>query len=62
MVNNNYYKNTQKIESSMHPWFITGYSDGKSSFSIRLRSNLSNVFGFKESLVYSIGAEINNGN
>ena len=61
MVNNeNYFnKKNTNIENNLHPWFVTGYSDGESSFSIRVRSNSSNKFGFKVSIVYSIGAQIN---
>jgi hypothetical protein len=50
----NFYK-----RNNLHPWFITGYSDGESSFSIRVRTNLLSKFGFHVSIVYSIGAEIN---
>jgi hypothetical protein len=57
MVNNNYLNS--KIKSSLHAWFITGYSGGESSFSIRLRSNPSKKFGFNISIVYSICAEVN---
>jgi len=58
MVIDNSIYNT-KNGRSLHAWFITGYSDGDSSFSIRLRSNLSGKLGFRVSIVYSIGAEIN---
>jgi len=37
MVENKNYFNTKKIntENKLHPWFITGYSDGESSFSFQ---------------------------
>ena len=61
MVNNeNYFnKKNTKLENNLHPWFITGYSDGESSFSIRVRYSSLSKFGFNISLVYSIGAQIN---
>ena len=61
MVENKNYLNTKKIntDNKLHHWFITGYSDGESSFSIRVRTNLSSKLGFHISIVYSIGAEIN---
>jgi LAGLIDADG endonuclease len=61
MVNNKYFINTLKLnrENNLHPWFVTGYSDGESSFSIRLRTKLSSKLGYHISIVYSIGAEIN---
>lgn len=43
----------------LHPWFVTGFTDGEGSFSIRLRKKSSSLFGFHTSIVYSIGAEIN---
>ena len=60
MVENKYYLNRRKLktENKLHPWFIIGYSDGESSFSIRVRTNLRSRFGFYISIVYSIGAEI----
>ena len=45
-----------KKKNELNPYFVTGYSDGESSFSIRLRSNPSSKFGFNVSIVYSIGA------
>jgi LAGLIDADG endonuclease len=61
MVKNKNYLNRRKLktENKLHPWFITGYSDGESSFSIRVRTNQGSRFGFHISIVYSIGAEIN---
>jgi len=46
-------------KNKLNPHFVTGYSDGESSFSIRVRTNLLNKLGFHISIVYSIGAEIN---
>lgn len=57
MVNDHYLNS--KTNSKLHPWFITGYSDGESSFSIRVRTSPSSRFGFNISIVYSIGAEVN---
>ena len=45
-------KKNQKTKGKVHPWFVTGYTDGEGSFSISL-------FGFQISMVYSIGAEVN---
>lgn len=58
--NENYFnKKNINIEYNLHPWFITGYCDGESSFSIRVRSSPLNKFDFNVSIVYSIGAQIN---
>ena len=46
-------------KGKLDPWFITGYTDGEGSFSIRLRTKSNNQFGFHISIVYSICAEIN---
>ena len=64
MVENKNYLNIKKvnIKNNLHPWFITGYSDGESSFSIRLRSSPRSRLGIHISIVYSIGAEINSEN
>jgi LAGLIDADG endonuclease len=61
MVENKNYLNRRKLktENKLDPWFITGYSDGESSFSIRVRTALLSKLGFHISIVYSIGAEIN---
>ena len=61
MVNSKNYLNIKKInkESNLHPWYITGYSDGESSFSIRVRRSPLSKLKFHISIVYSIGAEIN---
>lgn len=48
-----------KTKGKLHPWFITGYTDGEGSFSVRLRTNSRSQFGFHISIVYSIGAEVN---
>jgi hypothetical protein len=46
-------------KNKLNPYFVTGYSDGESSFSVRfIRSNKSK-FGFSIIPVYSIGAEAN---
>jgi len=61
---NLYSMNKEKLENTskefnLHPWYVTGYSDGESSFSIRVRRNLLSKLGFHISIVYSIGAERN---
>jgi NADH-ubiquinone oxidoreductase chain 5 len=47
------------INKSLDPYFVTGYSDGESSFSIRLRKSIDSKWGYKILPVFSIGAEIN---
>jgi hypothetical protein len=46
-------------KDSLRPNFITGYTDGDGSFSVRLRKNSKRIFGFEVNIVYSLGAEIN---
>lgn len=57
MVNRHYL--STKPESKLNPWFVTGYTDGEGSFSIRLRTKSSSILGYHVSIVYSIGAEVN---
>lgn len=57
MVNKRFI--SSKTKGKLHPWFITGYTDGEGSFSIRLRTKSNSQFGFHISIVYSIGAELN---
>lgn len=57
MVKKHYF--SSKTNGKIHPWFITGYTDGEGSFSIRIRTKSNSQFGFHLSIVYSIGAEIN---
>lgn len=57
MVNKRYF--SSNIKSKLHPWFITGFTDGEGSFSIRLRKKSSGLYGFHISIVYSICAEVN---
>jgi Proton-conducting membrane transporter/NADH-Ubiquinone oxidoreductase (complex I), chain 5 N-terminus/LAGLIDADG endonuclease len=61
MVDKNYLNKNKKRETgnNINPWFITGYSDGDSSFSIRIISSSSSKLGFYASIVYSLGAEAN---
>jgi hypothetical protein len=59
-----YFVDKEKSENvsgnyNLHPWYVTGYSDGESSFSIRVRRNLLSKLGFHISIVYSLGAERN---
>lgn len=50
--------NIIKSESKgLNPNFVTGYADGDGSFSIRLRKHSSSKFGYRASIVFSIGAE-----
>lgn len=58
MVNKRYF-NSKTNGGKLDPWFITGYTDGEGSFSIRLRAKSNSQFGFHISIVYSISAEIN---
>lgn len=57
MVNKRYFSSKKK--GKLNPWFITGYTDGEGSFSIRLRTKSNSPLGFHISVVYSIGAEVN---
>lgn len=50
---------SSNIRGKLHPWFITGFTDGEGSFSIRLRTKSSSPLGFHISIVYSICAEVN---
>jgi hypothetical protein len=52
----------QNKEINIHPWFITGFSDGQSCFSIRIETNSTKKCRFHVSLVYSIEAELNSEN
>lgn len=54
---NNFIYETKK--SKLNPYFVTGYSDGESSFSIWIRTSNKSKFGFNINPVYSIGAEAN---
>lgn len=51
--------NVSSINKSLDPYFVTGYSDGESSFSIRLRKSIDSKWGYKILPVFSIGAQIN---
>jgi hypothetical protein len=53
--NFNDYKEKQKL----HPYYVTGFTDGDGSFSIRIRKSKTNKVGFTVGPVYSIGAEAN---
>lgn len=48
-----------KSSNKLHPLFVTGYTDGEGSFSIRIRKLLNSPIGYQSSIVYSIGAEQN---
>lgn len=49
---------SSKLNGKLHPWFVTGFTDGEGSFSIRLRKS-ANKFGYQVSIVYSLCAEAN---
>lgn len=57
MVNKRYF--SSKTNGKLHPWFVTGYTDGEGSFSVRMRTKPNSPFGFSIGIVYSICAEIN---
>ena len=59
MVTKNFFSTKSSNKSKLHPWFVTGYTDGEGSFSIRMRKNLNSSLGYQVSLVYSIVAEQN---
>jgi len=40
--------------NSINPWFITGFTDGDGSFSIKVSKSKSHSIGYKVELVYSI--------
>jgi hypothetical protein len=46
-------------EQKLHPFFITGFSDGESTFSVRVRQSKISKFGFTVGPVYAICAEAN---
>lgn len=46
-------------EQKLHPYFITGFSDGESTFSIRISKSKTNKLGFAISPIYAICAEAN---
>lgn len=53
------YKNkrhfsSERINNKLHPWFITDFTDGEGSFSIRTRTKPASQLGFHVSIVYSI--------
>ena len=57
MVKKHYF--SSKPNGKIHPLFLTGYTDGEGSFSVRLRTKSNSQFGFHLSIVYSICAEVN---
>jgi len=57
MVNTRYF--CSKPKGKLDPWFITGFTDGEGSFSVRIRKKSNSALGFHVSIVYSIGAEVN---
>ena len=46
-------------ENRLNPYFVTGYSDGESSFSIRFITSNRSKFGFIINPVFSLGTEAN---
>jgi hypothetical protein len=59
MVTKNFFSSKSSNKSELHPWFVTGYTDGEGSFSIRMRKKFNSSLGYQVSLVYSIVAEQN---
>jgi hypothetical protein len=59
LIHKKNYKLTSNSTSDLDPWFITGYTDGEGSFSIKVKQRTNTKFGFYIDPVYSIGAEIN---
>lgn len=60
--NNNTIDNIPIQDFNINPWFLTGYTDGDGTFSIRFRTSISSAFGYNISLVYAIGAHQNPNN
>ena len=59
MVTQKFFSTKSSNKSELHPWFVTGYTDGEGSFSIRMRKKLNSSLGYQVSLAYSIVAEQN---
>lgn len=59
MVTKNFFSTKSSNKSELHPWFVTAYTDGEGSFSIRMRKKLNSSLGYQVSLAYSIVAEQN---
>jgi len=55
-------ENIHKNKLNLNPWYVTGYTDGDGSFSIRLRKSSDSKFGYKIIPVFSIGAQNNPNN
>ncbi len=60
-VGNNGPNNLNSVKRALNPYFVTGYADGESSFSVRLRKSADSKLrrGYKILPVFSIGAQIN---
>lgn len=52
-------KNINKNDP-LDPYFVTGYTDGDGSFSVRFRKSSDSKWGYKILPVFSIGAHNNN--
>ena len=59
MVTKKLFSTKSSNKLKLDPWFITGYTDGEGSFSIRLRKKLNSPLGYQISIVYSLVAEQN---
>ena len=59
VIKNKRHFSSEPINNKFHPWFITGFTDGEGSFSIRTRTKPASQLGFHVSIVYSICAEVN---
>jgi hypothetical protein len=44
---------------NLNPFFVTGYTDGEGSFSVRIKAKKDSRFGYGIVPVYSLGAEAN---
>jgi hypothetical protein len=49
-------------KSVLNPYFLTGFTDGEGSFSIKIIKSNKAKLGFRVSPVFSIGAQINKEN
>lgn len=48
--------------SNLHPWFITGFSDAESSFSVLIQKNAKYKLGWRTKIIYAITLHIKDSN
>lgn len=48
----------RKSGAKLNPWFVTGFCDGESCFSLAFFTNKARKFGFRTRVVFSIGLHI----